>query len=257
MKEILRASKRATVLLSLVFMITLIGMGVVSSSISDLEPQSVNKSVVLPQFSDTATYQNISSILLGNGTILFLNAPMTKSGFDFFYTLNSTYTSSLGKYCVNGYGNDVDDPTWQYCFEVTNLGFTSDTGGSIIYSILLILLILFDLFVVYIIVVLDSDNHRGSDGEYIGISIKKYLRIILIGVTYGLILLTLNLMTVVSSATDSSQFYNIMKGLFSLMLRMVWVWTFVIFIWIAVTVWKDNSLIKEIKQRLGEGEWGV
>lgn len=107
-------------LLFLFFGIFLINL--VSASIGELPTQTANTNIVLPQTSDSATFQNISSIILGNKTVIFLNVSMTKTGNDFYYTLNKSYVQSLGKYCVHGYGNDVDDATWQYCFEVTPSG---------------------------------------------------------------------------------------------------------------------------------------
>lgn len=115
-------SKRITILISISFMLILLGLSLISGAIAELKPQKINTNITLPQTSDSATYQNISSILLANGTLLFLDAEMTKNGYDFYYILDSSYVTSLGRYCVNGYGDDIDDTTWRYCFEVTSTG---------------------------------------------------------------------------------------------------------------------------------------
>jgi len=118
--------------LLLVLLFSVLLMGIVSASIGELKPQQVNTNITLPQTSDSATFQNISSILLSNGTLVILNAPMTKSGSNFYYILDKSYVQSLGRYCVNGIGDDTDDTTWNYCFEVTRNGESSTNSQAVI-----------------------------------------------------------------------------------------------------------------------------
>jgi hypothetical protein len=231
-------------------------MGSVSGAIGELKPQQVNTNVTLPQYSDSATYQNISSVLVGNGTLVILNVQMTKNGNDFSYILNSSYTTSLGKYCVNGYGDDADDTTWNYCFNVTPTGTDIETGSSLIYGFLLFILLLFIYFWFYVIFSLDLQNERDEvTGQLLGISLKKYIKMVMIGVSYGLILLTLNLMVALSESIQQiSQFSGIIGSIFSIMLSLTWVWTLCIIIWIAVVAFNDGKLLRDLKRMLKETE---
>ena len=64
-----------------------------------------NNNVSLIQTCADCTFNNITSIKLGDGSVLIVDKAMSQSGSYFNYSLNSTYTSSLGKYIVNGIGD--------------------------------------------------------------------------------------------------------------------------------------------------------
>lgn len=87
------------------------------------------------------TFNNISSIKLGDGTILNLNVQMTNQSAIFYnYTLNGNYTTSIGRYTVVGVGDlDGKNEVWTYSFDVK--------GGS--ETFIIILLILFFVLTVY------------------------------------------------------------------------------------------------------------
>ena len=114
---------------------------------------------------------------------------------------------------------------------------------------------LLDILIIWIIVRLESENPRDEEGNFVGITLKKYGRIVLIGITYGLILITLNLMNAASlNLSGATQFAGIIGGIFLAMLSVAWIWTLSIIIWIAFVIWDDGRIIKVIKARIEEME---
>lgn len=84
-------------------------------------------SILLRQIGDSGTGEldscTITSVLYPNSTIAISNVAMTKSTYEFNYTLLSNYTNTRGDYLVNGYclaGSNVI--TWSYDFSVTSTG---------------------------------------------------------------------------------------------------------------------------------------
>ncbi|KKL44429.1 hypothetical protein LCGC14_2365800, partial [marine sediment metagenome] len=125
----------------------------------------------------------------------------------------------------------------------------------IIYDVLLILMFLLDLLVIFIIISLEVENPRDEEGNFIGLTLKKYGRIVLIGISYGLILITLNLMNAAAlNLSGATQFAGIIGGIFLAMLSVAWIWTLSIIIWIALVIWDDGKIVKEIRARLEEME---
>ena len=116
-----------------------------------------------------------------------------------------------------------------------------------------------DLFVFLLIYILGreegGENYRDSEGNFVGISLKKYVRVVLIGISYGLILLTLNLMNAMATTSaEIPQFAGIIGGIFLAMLSVAWIWTLVIVIWMGIMAWKDGNLIKEIEEKIKEAQ---
>ena len=114
------------------FSLILMGDGV-QAQIETLGTFQQNTDINLIQSCSNCTFINITTIKLGNGTLLTLNTPMTQDGTFFNYTLSSNYTSSLGNYIVNGVG-DVDgiDTNFAYDFIITRTGESSNSSQAII-----------------------------------------------------------------------------------------------------------------------------
>lgn len=124
------------------------------------------------------------------------------------------------------------------------------TGDAILYAVLLFILFCFDLIVFYIIAVLNLQNHRDDySGEIMGVNLQKYIKIVLIGISYGLVLITLNLMVAIATdLTDVQQFLGLVGFLFSAMLSLAWVWTIGIIIWIIYNIINDQSLVQDLNK---------
>ena len=200
------------------------------------------------------TIVNLTKVMFPNQSVALLGQfPMSENGSNYNFTFSNTNT--LGTYTYDVEGVDPNSiVVGQTCsFEVTPNGFDIPDSG-ILYSVLLIILFLFDLLIFYIIFMLDSENPRNeSTGEFIGVSLQKYIRMFLIGISYGLVILTLNLMNAVAqNLSGFSQFAGIIGGLFLIMLGGAFAWSMGITIWIFITIIKDGNFIKEIKKQLEE-----
>ena len=170
---------------------------------------------------------------------------------DWEITLTSLNFSKSGAYSIQvncndgGFGGFVE-----FSLLVTPTGFLlGDT--QIFYAVLLTILFFIDLLFLFIIFTLDIGNPKDERGNFVGISLKKYGKVAMIGVFYGLILVTLNLMNAIAqSIVGISQFAGIIGGLFLLMLGAAWVWTISIVIWIGIMIWNDGGIIKEVQKRM-------
>ena len=227
----------------------------VSAQIQSLGTFRLGDDVNLIQTCDNCTFNNITSVLYPNSTQTVGEFEMTKRGTIYNFTLSADNVTEIGTYIVNGFGDlDGVDTVWNYNFEITSFG-TKVSNPGIIYAVLLLIIFGMDILVFFLIYTLGSENHRNEEGEFIGISLKKYVRIILIGISYGLILLTLNLMNAMATTTSEiTQFAGTIGGIFSAMLSVAWVWTVIIIIYMGKMAWKDGNLIKEIEERINEAQ---
>lgn len=129
------------------------------------------------------------------------------------------------------------------------------TADSLAYSVLLFIMFLFDMFVVFLIYTLGLSNPRDEDGNILGISFQKYIKVVLIGLMWGFILITLNLMVALATElTDLTQFEGLLGFLFSSMLSLSWVWTICIIIWIVRMIYNDSTIRKDIERLTKEAE---
>jgi len=114
----------------LVFMLGLVFISLASAS-PGIHKQDTN--ITLLQTCDNCTYVNITTIVLGNKTIVDFNELMTKEDTVYDWELHFNYTSSLGTYVINGIGDDDGVETiWTYTIEVTPSGSETTTGNAII-----------------------------------------------------------------------------------------------------------------------------
>src|SRR5690606_18692761 len=122
---------------------------------------------------------------------------------------------------------------------------TIATGDAIIYAILLLILFGVLLVMIYFAFAIDGENYRDEDG-WMGINLKKYLRIFLIAIIYPIIIQILNLMNAVSVEVGTiTQFSGVIGFLFEIMLRGAIVWTIIMVGWVFYSAWKDSK-IKEM-----------
>ena len=226
-----------------------------SAQIQSLGTVRMGDDINLIQTCDNCTFNNITSVLYPNSTQTIGEFDMTKRGTVYNFTLSSDNATAVGTYIVNGFGDlDGIDTVWNYDFEITSFG-TKISNSGIIYAVLLLIIFAMDLLVFFLIYMLGRENYRDGVGNFIGISLKKYIRAVLIGISYGLILITLNLMNAAANTTSEiTQFAGIIGGIFSAMLSVAWIWTIIIIIWMGIMAWKDGNLIKEIERRIKEAE---
>lgn len=104
----------------------------------------------LIQTCSNCTYNNITSIIAPNSTVILSNVVMTPIlATEFNYSLNGTYNNEVGTYIVNGIGDKNGLRTiWQYTYDITPSGTPlSDNRTSAVnrtvYFIFFIALLLF------------------------------------------------------------------------------------------------------------------
>jgi hypothetical protein len=140
--KLLSFLKEPAVLVGL-FFILIVSMGGVSAEQGTLGCFKQDYPANLIQTCDDCGFNNITTILLGDKTLIVINEPMQKdsSGKFYNYTLNSTY--SLGTYQINGVGNDSSGSNWNFDIQVTPNGLCQSTSqgiGSMIYLVLMVIL---------------------------------------------------------------------------------------------------------------------
>ena len=107
------------ILLTLILSIFLISLA--TAAISDLGNFKRFECVNLPQTCPDCTYNNISKITNSESTIVLTEVVMTKD--DTYYNYTFCNTTILGKYTVNGFGDEGGTlGTWEYVFHITETG---------------------------------------------------------------------------------------------------------------------------------------
>jgi hypothetical protein len=200
---------------------------------------------------------------------LFSQLISTTNGYNLFIQSGNFTRAGISSFYIPCYvGTDLGGFA-DGVFFVTPLGDELTTPKAILYSFLIFIFLLLNFTLFYVIACLNPGNYykEGSTGEIyaaksgksemdeaVGISIKKYLRILLIALSYPTIILTLNLMLAAANNLTLPQFAGIISNLFSTMMRAAWAWVIVIIIWVVRTVWKDGNFIDDIKNTLEEAE---
>lgn len=122
--------------------------GLATAAIADLGTFERDSTIELIQTCDTCTFNNISSILLPNGTIILGEVEMTKDGT--FYNFSFNDTGNLGQHIVNGFGDPGGTTTtWNYVFTITATGQALDTPQSVLTIGLILILIAIAAFFFY------------------------------------------------------------------------------------------------------------
>ena len=103
----------------------------------------------------------------------------------------------------------------------------------------------------FLIYTLPSKNEKD---EYKGFVIRivklKYLRMVLIGIIYPCIIIILNLLNGIAiNFVNLNIFAGTIGFLFLTMLRLAWIYTFIIMLWIGYNVLRDTHLKKALKAR--------
>ena len=132
------------ILLTLIIGLFLISLA--TAAISDLGDFKRFDCVDLPQTCPDCTYNNISRIIDSNAITVLTEVIMTRD--DTYYNYTFCNTTTLGKYTVNGYGNEggaLDN--WEYYFQVTETG---KEDVSILNNPLIIIIIALALIFIFI-----------------------------------------------------------------------------------------------------------
>jgi len=103
------------------FFIILIGGA--SAQQTTLGNFKLGEDIPLIQLCSNCTFNNITSIIIPNGSTILSQAPMTRDGTQYNYNLPSTNATLFGEYRVNGFGDlDGTETVWSYSFFITPNG---------------------------------------------------------------------------------------------------------------------------------------
>lgn len=198
------------------------------------------ETIRISQVCNDASYITISSIAYPNSTHAIANTNMTFSGSG-EYHYNFTSADALGRYDVRGISDGCEN-TYATYFEVTPSGKTSSTGESILYFLFTIIIFLLLGTMIYFIIMIDPRNLKDDNSQTFGVNKLKHVKILLIGFTYPVLLILLNLMNGLAvNFTSLSIFSGTIGFLFEMLLRLAWPWTIVIMAWLVVKTIQDSN----------------
>ena len=232
----------------IVFIILILGMLLISSTtaLEDLGEFDLNQCVRIPQTCASCSFVNISTISIPNSTAAVSNASMTNIG-NGEWQFEFCDTSIRGRYDVRGQG-DLDGNLTSFA-TFFHIGKTSSTGESLLYIIFIVILFLLLLLLLYLIAILPSSNEKDDQGTPIRITFLKYMRIGLIAITYGVIIIILNLLNGLAvQFTSLTIFAGTIGFLFEIMLRMAWIFTLIMVLWIFYLLIHDSNIMRNIKK---------
>ena len=139
--------KQILIGLVLIFLI-----GIVSAQQDSLGVYQVDECINLIQLCETCSNVTITSVLSPNSTVYVIDINMTKRGSEYNYSFCNT--SELGRYFVNGVGDDGEGGVWVYYLDVTPNGETLSISkgiiqiGALISFVIFFLIALKGLFVI-------------------------------------------------------------------------------------------------------------
>jgi hypothetical protein len=222
-----------------------------ASSLDTLKPAKINIEYTILQTCSNCTYINMS-VSNVDGVVLS-NVNMTPNGSGVWYW---KYTpTSMGRYDVTGVG-DIDgvDTSFATYFMVTPNGEEVSVGQSMLYVVFIFIVFLVICLLFYFVLVIPGGNERDENGNFVGIIKMKYLRVFFIAFIYGLIIVLLNLLNGLAvNFVTLTMFAGVIGNLFQIMIRVSWVFTIILVLWLLYMMVHDSNLKKEIRsiERLG------
>lgn len=132
MNKSTRVSLRNLSVLFVILVCSLLTLTLVSAEQTNIGLKKAGECIELIQTCSNCTSNNISSIILPNGTsVTYVGATMTRT--DTYYNYTYCDTDATGKYIVNGWG-DLDglDTVWSYTFITTHNGKTDEFNRNFI-----------------------------------------------------------------------------------------------------------------------------
>lgn len=223
-----------------------------SSAIDCSGPFKQDTEINLIQKCPSCTFVNITSITYPNGTI-FLNEEMEKNGTNFNYTLPDSSQEGVVSYGTIGDKDGVSPPSFEeLCIIITKTGGVVGTGELLVYIWILIIVAALAILGGYLSVKIPYANieEETKNGKIISaITWTKYMKIIMIWLTSGVLLIFLTILTGVIN--NYVQFVE-MKSLFTNIYTFINVLSYglstAVIIFLFVNIYKDLLWNAEIRK---------
>ncbi len=233
-----------------VFFFLILVLPFVSASVSNLGTFEMGQDINFIQACSSCSFNNITSIISPNSTTLIQDVEMNRTGNNYNYTLNSSFTNEIGKYVVTGIG-DVDgvNTIWTFYFYITQTGFDLETSESILYIIILIVTFILFLAFLYPAITISYSNKTEPDGSITRINRAKYLKLLSFWFAYGFLMWFLQTLNAISTSFIKLTYLsNFITNIFSYSQGLSVGITFLILAIIMIEVWKDIFLSQTIKK---------
>ncbi len=225
----------------ILLMLLMVGICLINftSALDDQGIGKVGENFSFIQTCSDANYITLSTIQYPNRSVEIINTNMSSMGGG-SYQYNFTDIVA-GRYDVTGISDGCTN-TFATYFEVTPNGTVLTTGEAFLYTLMVIFFVLLDLLVLYLIIILPSKNEKDESGLLIRIVNLKYVRFVLIGIFYPMIIVTLNLLNGLAvNFANLGIFSGVVGFLFLTMLRVAWIYTVIIILWILYNLIKDTN----------------
>lgn len=175
-----------------------------------------DSNVTITQTCPTCTFINIT-VSDPDSIIVFNNTAMNFSNSIFTFDGNSTISSKLGIYFVQGISN-LDNP-FKSCYIVTNIATELTIQESIIYIILTISVFLMFLLCFWGGVGLPARNRRNELGRVISVEIMKYPKLGCMFLSYAFFTWFINILLTISvNFVTLSQYEGFFTMIFNFLL---------------------------------------
>ena len=197
--------------------------------------------------SGDCSYMNLTSITYPNGTVLYINEEMTKTGQEFNYSFIS---ETEGEYNFKTCANPNSDITCESdIFIITKTGKILETKESLVYFILAFGVLLLFALSFYFMISTPYGNETNEKGAVIKITKLKYVKLALILLTWVLFTWFLNILIGLSDNFVSlTMYYGFFGFMFDVMNRLALPLGIVIFVIAIFEIVRDANIMGNIKK---------
>jgi hypothetical protein len=216
-----------------------------ASAIINLGIYEQGESINLLQTCNDCTFNNITTIVLGNKTVLNINEAMTK-GLGNVYNWTLDYTQSYGTYLINGIGDDSSGANWRYTIIV---GQELTTARAVSYIGFLIVLLFTFFLTIYGASQVRWKHLKSDEGKILSINHFRYVKIFLFSMAYLEIMFLFGLSYKLFNEANIegfTQFFNFVYQLFLNLLYPLMVFLIII----VFVIWINNKKLNK-KLKLG------
>ena len=233
-------------LLTLILGMFLFSLAFVNAECEYYDTIKVGDSITLTQTCNDCTYINITGITRGNIRVLTETPMVLDAG---QYTYDFTNATTIGRYNVQGKGDDTSGSLWCYYFEVTNDGRDFTTTNLLLYSIGLFFIVLMMVSLYLISLTLPQNDARDEQGNILQISWLKYLRPIIMIFIWALGLGVLFILANISlTYLNNNMLGDLLFALYKIAFWMTIVMLPIYSIWILVRAFQDREMKKLIER---------